>query len=233
MGCGRSKINSILLEELLWANGRIDLGSGFGGSTWETWVLSTRIIWSFEGRGAVHSFHLFSGVKIVKEGRKGDFSRWVGFSQITYSTLLNSLQTFFQRLAGASLLIFANKQDLPGALSFEQIKKVVERKRKWGFLSSWSPSPRLNLGGELLIGYSFSFINQSWHLSSFYNLTLSLVIIGKLWDAALCLALIWNKAWIGLSKISPLESFYSSNVVDDLFKVIVSFLPFNLDTLQW
>lgn len=30
----------------------------------------------------------------------------------------------FQRLAGATLLIFANKQDLPGALSPEEIKEV-------------------------------------------------------------------------------------------------------------
>lgn len=31
---------------------------------------------------------------------------------------------YFQRLAGATLLIFANKQDLPGALSSEEIKEV-------------------------------------------------------------------------------------------------------------
>jgi signal recognition particle receptor subunit beta len=30
----------------------------------------------------------------------------------------------FQRLAGATLLVFANKQDLPGALSAEDIKDV-------------------------------------------------------------------------------------------------------------
>jgi len=29
-----------------------------------------------------------------------------------------------QRLAGATLLVFANKQDLPGALSAEDIKEV-------------------------------------------------------------------------------------------------------------
>ena len=34
------------------------------------------------------------------------------------------LLTLFQRLAGASLLIFANKQDIPGALSPEQINEV-------------------------------------------------------------------------------------------------------------
>lgn len=33
----------------------------------------------------------------------------------------------FQRLAGASLLIFANKQDLPGALDQESLRKVCER----------------------------------------------------------------------------------------------------------
>ena len=30
----------------------------------------------------------------------------------------------FQRLAGATLLVFANKQDLPGALTSEEIKEV-------------------------------------------------------------------------------------------------------------
>ena len=29
-----------------------------------------------------------------------------------------------QRLAGASILVFANKQDLPGALSVEEIQQV-------------------------------------------------------------------------------------------------------------
>ena len=33
----------------------------------------------------------------------------------------------FQRLAGATLLVFANKQDLPGALSPEDIKNVSHR----------------------------------------------------------------------------------------------------------
>ena len=36
----------------------------------------------------------------------------------------SGLLTLFQRLAGASLLIFANKQDIPGALSPEQINQV-------------------------------------------------------------------------------------------------------------
>ncbi len=31
-----------------------------------------------------------------------------------------------ERLAGATLLVFANKQDLPGALSAESIKEVLE-----------------------------------------------------------------------------------------------------------
>jgi ADP-ribosylation factor-like protein 2 len=34
--------------------------------------------------------------------------------------------SFPQRLAGASLLILANKQDLPGALTVEQIREVLE-----------------------------------------------------------------------------------------------------------
>ena len=31
---------------------------------------------------------------------------------------------YVQRLAGASLLVFANKQDLPGALTAEEIRTV-------------------------------------------------------------------------------------------------------------
>jgi len=31
-----------------------------------------------------------------------------------------------ERLLGATLLVFANKQDLPGALTFEEIKQVLE-----------------------------------------------------------------------------------------------------------
>ncbi len=31
---------------------------------------------------------------------------------------------YFQRLAGATLIVFANKQDLPGSLSAEEIKDV-------------------------------------------------------------------------------------------------------------
>lgn len=34
------------------------------------------------------------------------------------------LISVFQRLAGATLLVFANKQDLPGALEAEEIRKV-------------------------------------------------------------------------------------------------------------
>lgn len=33
---------------------------------------------------------------------------------------------YLQRLAGATLLIFANKQDLPGALGIEQLKETLE-----------------------------------------------------------------------------------------------------------
>ena len=33
----------------------------------------------------------------------------------------------FQRLAGATLLVFANKQDLPGALSSDEIRQVSVR----------------------------------------------------------------------------------------------------------
>lgn len=41
--------------------------------------------------------------------------------------LSNLYTIYFQRLAGATLLIFANKQDLPGALSSEEIKEVYLR----------------------------------------------------------------------------------------------------------
>ena len=34
------------------------------------------------------------------------------------------ISSFNQRLAGATLLVFANKQDLPGALSAEEIRDV-------------------------------------------------------------------------------------------------------------
>ena len=39
-------------------------------------------------------------------------------------SLKKSFFVFTQRLAGATLLVFANKQDLPGALSAEEIRDV-------------------------------------------------------------------------------------------------------------
>ena len=39
-------------------------------------------------------------------------------------SLTKSFFVFTQRLAGATLLVFANKQDLPGALSAEEIRDV-------------------------------------------------------------------------------------------------------------
>ena len=33
---------------------------------------------------------------------------------------------YFQRLLGATLLVFANKQDLPGALKAEEIKEALD-----------------------------------------------------------------------------------------------------------
>ena len=38
--------------------------------------------------------------------------------------VLHIVLLFNQRLAGATLLVFANKQDLPGALSAEEIRDV-------------------------------------------------------------------------------------------------------------
>ena len=49
-----------------------------------------------------------------------------------------------QRLAGATLLVFANKQDLPGALSAEDIKQVTTRTRLYtlrDFLHTRPPFP--------------------------------------------------------------------------------------------
>lgn len=47
---------------------------------------------------------------------------------ILWSLIWNITCLCFQRLAGATLLIFANKQDLPGALSAEEIKEVSYNK---------------------------------------------------------------------------------------------------------
>lgn len=56
------------------------------------------------------------------------FSHWnikLTWFVINIIDLLSSIAfLYFQRLAGATLLIFANKQDLPGALSAEDIKEV-------------------------------------------------------------------------------------------------------------
>lgn len=41
-----------------------------------------------------------------------------------YSQFDDPTKLLFQRLSGATLLVFANKQDLPGALSFEEIRDV-------------------------------------------------------------------------------------------------------------
>jgi len=54
---------------------------------------------------------------------------WLG---LVYLNILNPMMMLNllvfaympQRLAGATLLVFANKQDLPGALSAEDIKEV-------------------------------------------------------------------------------------------------------------
>lgn len=50
---------------------------------------------------------------------------------------------FSQRLAGATLLVFANKQDLPGALSSEEIRQVspiLQKKETYLMeLSQWNP----------------------------------------------------------------------------------------------
>ena len=44
---------------------------------------------------------------------------------MVFKGYLDCLHNFvFQRLAGATLLVFANKQDLPGALSAEDIRQV-------------------------------------------------------------------------------------------------------------
>lgn len=43
--------------------------------------------------------------------------------QMSNMVVINVI-SFIQRLAGATLLVFANKQDLPGALSKEAIREV-------------------------------------------------------------------------------------------------------------
>lgn len=51
--------------------------------------------------------------------------QWWAMFKYKWIINLSDLYTiYFQRLAGATLLIFANKQDLPGALSSEEIKEV-------------------------------------------------------------------------------------------------------------
>lgn len=42
-----------------------------------------------------------------------------------YDYCITRVLPFLQRLAGATLLVFANKQDLPGALSKEAIQEVI------------------------------------------------------------------------------------------------------------
>ena len=41
-----------------------------------------------------------------------------------FLVLENIRLLYFQRLLGATLLVFANKQDLPGSLSSDEIKEV-------------------------------------------------------------------------------------------------------------
>ena len=45
---------------------------------------------------------------------------------LSYTIKIHTFEALIlQRLAGATLLVFANKQDLPGALSAEEIRKVL------------------------------------------------------------------------------------------------------------
>jgi len=58
---------------------------------------------------------------------------------LTTATDLKVTITYFQRLYGASLLVFANKQDIVGALSCDEIAEVLElnkiSKRHWAIFS--------------------------------------------------------------------------------------------------
>jgi len=48
-------------------------------------------------------------------------------SEIKSSSIFDRfLNIYQQRLAGATLLVFANKQDLPGAMSSEEIKEALD-----------------------------------------------------------------------------------------------------------
>ena len=46
------------------------------------------------------------------------------FTDACYSVFLQMKLLLFQRLAGATLLVFANKQDLPGALTSQEIRQA-------------------------------------------------------------------------------------------------------------
>lgn len=43
-----------------------------------------------------------------------------------FTSIVSVTFILLQRLSGATLLVFANKQDLPGALSFEEIRDVSD-----------------------------------------------------------------------------------------------------------
>lgn len=56
-----------------------------------------------------------------------------------------------QKLAGASLLIFANKQDLEGALSCEEIATVLELEGEQFASRHWSITPCSAVTGDGLV----------------------------------------------------------------------------------
>jgi hypothetical protein len=86
--------------------------------------------------------------------------------------------SYTQRLAGATLLVFANKQDLSGSMSLEEIRDVRCFKAVIGY--------RLKLTG----------CRRSTSHQSF-------LIGGSLGHVPLILAADWTKAWTGWSKKWP------------------------------
>jgi len=124
MGCWGTKDDPLILEELLWADWWAGLGSW---QLWrpEAWWLSCGAPQSTERRGAciiqsamlTVSFQLTTILALKsKVTRKWSHVYWL---------TVHRQRRWLQRLAGASLLVFANKQDIQGALKPAEIAKVL------------------------------------------------------------------------------------------------------------
>ena len=114
MGRGGTANHPFVLEELLRVVRRPDMGGGFGGRA------------SIAG----HTRRTTGAVKrvcvaVVCSALDVEFAVAIG---TIWCVCVGRLQNLLkeERLAGASLIIFANKQDLAGALSMADIAKVLE-----------------------------------------------------------------------------------------------------------